>query len=47
MDFFTNAGDLLLESCVPEVLITIERDFTNEGFTNAGSLLYFNKCIHS
>ena len=40
MDFLTIAGDLLLESCVPEVLFTIERDFTIEGLTNAGSLLY-------
>ena len=43
MDFLTIAGDLLLESCVPEVLFTIERDFTIEGFTNAGSLLYVSE----
>ena len=40
LDFFTIAGDLLLESSVPEVLFTIERDFTIDGFTYAGSLLY-------
>jgi hypothetical protein len=33
------SGDLLFESCVPEVLFTIEHDFTIDGFTNAGSLL--------